>query len=847
MPAFDYPSGMWPSGITLPSDGIGYAQPFEVASGNLSSANGSIYPVAVPRVDSSGTEINKHIVPYSAQLFYASLDSIKQEYSARGATEPEFHAFLDSAGSETEVLTSWSGMLSMPLENTHYMIEEAQNAISGLVCMSGWADDFTDYFRRVFDYRVLLSSVPSGQRLQNNVSYFNIASGTSVTIDPLDRARSGTFPLSLDDVKHLGSQWGVNSDGSRNYGSTEWAGSGIAVGEQDERSPVFQQHTFMGHFDWLAQSIMWRPPVVESFSSGVYVSEDSYVQYGRGNSALASGGATSQDAWWHANDSSPIPSGRQPNESVNDPLAEGSGTTPNSELYGDLGSWRIGRPEINRLIPQGGYSSFSTPGSTPVSFRWGPTTIEYYEQHKVLASGGQLSSNTKDYSQELTASGNYYDSGTGYSDDDAFRLYKFQSDRHGSITGYEFPALADPNPAVTGNMLEATDPGTVTHGSEVFQTAISWVSPAASGKWEATGSEVQAGSGIAYPVGSGSEIVIEVEIDSHEAPQGWTSLNGRTDWAGLHLCVQTNKHLPDTLENTSNGSYARAGFDELEIGGSLDLVDSWVEGSNNSQFEQLVFLYPQTSYEDDLDGAFNASGQFATSGYDFYKRTPSLIKTYFTEKGHIDPMTFEVGGDYAVDGQVPQTTIMTGSSHFVYGDIGYIRSADSPGWRGNNINHSSLATTTEWSYGIDETRNSASYPSGASFTTLKLSDYTPSGTTYTLPLWTKFSEDMSNLSTAWTSGALGHYSPDADLSDGGNHWKSFSSHVSMSGWDAAVNGADPYWGYSEDTGGATIDSLTLLDLISSGPSHYASVSGVGYSVNSIHLKFPVILGPSGIN
>ncbi|MBT5188158.1 MAG: hypothetical protein HOM01_15225 [Kordiimonadaceae bacterium] len=848
MAEFVYPSGagaLWPTGFTAPTSGVAYVQPFSGASGNLSTPSGSVYPIAVPRIDpgaTSGTDGNQYIVPYSAQLFYAALSGIQAEYAEREAIEPEFHAFHDKDKTSYEVLTSWSGLLSAPLENFHMVVEEAQNAISGLVCMDGWNDDMEDYQRRVFDYRILMSGVPSGNRLSNNVSYYNVSSGSTVTINPLDRARSGLFPINVEDAKNLHSQWGVAADGSRTYGTDEFGASGVAAGDQSERDPEFQQHAFVGHFDWLVQSLMWRPPIVESFTKGTNTTESNYVQYDRGNSALSSGAPSSSTVWWHANDTRDD-GGAQ---SVNDPLAAGSGTIPNSEILGDLGAWRVGKPLMNRLMPLGGLPLGADTSDTPTSFSWNPDTLEMYEQHDVQAISGSLSSNIKDYSKWVTASGIVYDPGTGYSDDSADRFYKSQSKRHGSITGYSFAGLLDPDPGEPGYISEPTDPGSISHKAEAFQSAISWISPAASGRWEAAGSSVQAGSGISYPIGSGSEIVIDATIDTHDSPSGWAVHNGRSDWTGLHICVQTNKHIPEEVENTSTGAVASLGFDEKRKGGSLDSFDSWVEGDTNTQFKKLVYVEQSQHLTGDIDPAFDASGQIA-SGYDYLRRTPSLLNTCYTEGGNLTAMVYDSTTTLAVAGSVTQTNIMTGGeSFYVYGDVRLANAGES--WRGNNYSFASLSSTTEWSYGISESASAASYPSGVAFTTLKLSDYSPaSGTVYTLPLWTKFEEDMAALSTAWTSGAIGYYSPDADLSDGGNHWDAFSSDVDVSGWNAAVNGADPMFGYAEDTGGATIDAITLLDVVSSGPNHWLGTSGAGYSVSSIRLKFPVILGPSGLN
>jgi hypothetical protein len=310
MAEFVYPTGsgaLWPTGFTTPTSEISYVQPFFGASGNLSTPFGSVYPIAVPRIDpgaTSGTDGNQYILPYSAQLFYTALDSIKAEYTERGATEPEFHAFYDKDKTSYDVLTNWSGLLDAPLENFHMVIEEAQNAISGLVCMSGWKDDMTDYLARAFDYRILMSGVPSGNRLSNNVSYYNVSSGSTITINPLDRARAGLFPINMEDAKHLNSQWGVAADGSRTYGTDEFGASGIAVDVHADRDPEFQQHAFMGHFDWLVQSIMWRPPFVESFTNGggesfssinfergANSSSETHTQVGFASSGFADGAA----------------------------------------------------------------------------------------------------------------------------------------------------------------------------------------------------------------------------------------------------------------------------------------------------------------------------------------------------------------------------------------------------------------------------------------------------------------------------------------------------------------------------------------------------------------------------
>lgn len=366
-----YPSGIFPDGMELPTSGFGIGTYFPTTSGNLSSEDGMVYPIAVPRIDSGSTSGqpsgNSYIVPYSAQMFWAALSSIKKEYETRGATEPTFHAYIDASGLIREEIVNHSGLLAMPLQNFHYLISDAYTAISGLICMPEWIDTFTDYMSRVFDYRILMSGVLPENRLSDNVSYYSTLDGANKVINPLSRARSGDWPLSLEDVKHLGSIWGVAIDGTRRYGSEVFtpnpAGSGahnLSWTPNPPREQEFQQYAFMGHFDWLIQSIMWRAPFVETLSKN-QAEDTALLNYYRGGLPPTftepsgfTGDPTLYTPWtgyggeiWNSS----LPDTQVPPTYKNDALAEADIIGPVTTSATDYGNIYISNPIMVRNMP----------------------------------------------------------------------------------------------------------------------------------------------------------------------------------------------------------------------------------------------------------------------------------------------------------------------------------------------------------------------------------------------------------------------------------------------------------------------------------------------------------------
>jgi len=873
-----YPSSMWSGGMTLPVSGdIGYVQPFDTASGNLANGTG-IYPLAVPRIDAAATTGitgNSHILPYSAQLFYTALESIKLEYTARGATEPDFHVFYDYAKTDTEILASHSGLLEMPLQNFPHLVEEAQEAISGLVCMSGWSDSMGDYMNRVFDYRILLADVPSGNRLQDGVTYRNIATGQDETINCLTRARSGLFPLDFNAIKNLSSTWGVMASGTRLYtAGGEFSGVGQPIGDRTTREPEFQQFSFMGHFDWLAQSLLWRPPVVESFKNSTDTNTHSLITHERDRWESASGFYYDDpdDVWWHASGTSP--SGVPSKSSNYDTAALVSAPAPSSLIYGDLGYWRVNKQRSTKCTPIGTYVTGESSGTT-----WEldtPDLPSLYEQVALNNTGSGLDVNTKDYYKSDNFSGYVYNSGTGsggYNGDYVDINTKIYSERPQDFSTYNQVGYVDPDPSASGAYLgqpgQATTAGAFEAGPEIFETSVSWISPGASGRWEISNSVVEAGSGISYPLGSGSAIVVDMNIDSHNAASGeWTSHTGRNDFEGVHVCLQTNKHIPHIIEKDSNSRTADLIWTmekQMVVFDDFILFD-YVEGAQNEQYQLLTYDTNSisNSYNSDLNAAFGSDGVLA-SGYSFIRKAPTLMGLYFSSTGLQESQTLVSDGTFYNGGEEVLETVFSGSWS-MFGDLPTNRSnrygsLGGINWRqggGTLISDSDLTADTEWDWGLEESIGATSYPSGAVASIYSLSDTTPtsgtaSGTLYTVDLWDKYIADMDRLATHWPSGAVGSYDVDPDLLPSGNDWERFedSTDSGVSGWHNAVartsGVATAQFGQLEDDGGTTIDALSFNQLISNGASTFAPSGGVGYNINSIWLKYPVILGPSGLN
>lgn len=1108
MGVFSYPSGtgsMFPSGFTTPSGDVGLSLSFEATSGNLSSESGMVYPVAVPRLDSGAQSGLEYYLPYSAQMFSAAMSGIKEEYIARGATEPVFYAYFDSSGTVKEEITSYSGLLSMPLANFHMTIRDCYTAISGLVCMSGWEDDMTDYMRRVFDYRVMLKNVPSGNRLQNNVTYFNLASGSNVTINPLDRARSGLFPLSLDDVKYVGTKWGVDPSGNRNYGSEVFGATGVAASPgsgifpSGDRDPLFTNSNFMGHYDWLAQSIMWRGPFVETFSkdtgsdsvtyinlnknqpydvamghdddfrngrglsdtsgtseaSGMYVDtfpatpiyptvektatnqtttleqyvakgikpsptgtatfEAGYqplngIDYGdlaikgpscvrgtvnelnKGDTVEASGDRRDEvraDLSFisevrmsdlidspdgplqglpyeevsplripstHASDSSYTESfdyclryntsnGQEPN-SVMFPIFEEItasrstsglrvemkdwfGCTPGS-AYGSFSGYvtsdgpvvdgGVAEPDFSIPVARAGYERVSKLGSgftipskvdpTPTNFQyWGNPTTSKAGHFSGIVSGVShyvltLREGTEykwgrqwNYWGQYTPS-QYTESHISgwnrYSDGNPVYSIPFQtfnlggSGRFGvngidtlcqsagspgggllfNMTSAEYDAAFSDFVEYSGNLPSSgyhaveMGPSGYTPTYHPMQTTVELKKSLASV------------SGYSYPIGSGSQAILDVDLDSRPAlPADVSGAFGRGDWQGLHLCLTSNKHLPDDFRRSSSGAYNTTDYSVNVYPGQYKAYYEFAE-------EQFLFndINPGTQFKLGIspikfsDGVstknwsdeewqlFDASGRLHSNVTTRYK-TPSVVQSYFTRGGystHLVSQTqlsgFLTDAPEYVNGTsenrpAPHADISGIGNVFngkqcytVYGDGNYIFETG-----GHESGVDRWQCTKDL---FDMETNGA--PSGMHYTILKVDDFSPSGTTYTVDIWDQFKSDMDNLTINASGGYFGTtwdstLSPTVlSLSSSVNNMSYGFAGLAPSG--SGFEGMDPAFGIlNYETQGVELTSLALVDaaLSEEGTSRIPA-GGTGYTLRSIRLKFPVILGPSGL-
>jgi hypothetical protein len=846
---FSYPSGIFPSGMTLPSSGLGYVQPFTSASGNLSDPSGAVYPLAVPRIDSSGTEANKYIVPYSAQLFYTSLDSIKQEYSARGATEPLFYAYHDVSGVSKTELTSFSGLLTCPLQNFGMIVDDAKNAISGLVCMSGWNDDFVDYFRRAFDYRILMSGVPSGQRLQDNVSYYNVASGSTVTINPLDRARSGDFPFSSNDVKHLGSQWGVGVDGTRRYGSGIFpSGDAAAPSGGISRDPEFQQYTFMGHWDWLVQSIMWRPPIVESFTNGTEVAETGYINVNSNDNPFRFGNSVSQ---WQDNEAmvpagargvtqldlsatSAWPAYQDLNASFLNsspafrwyfsaydqylPVDKGK-TTPRTMDIGDYGQVYIGKPRCRHdetthdgtqsLMPELQIVSEITVSATVSGLAVSLDTNHYAHLTEVIEGGADLQTSWK---------------------------------LGGNVGGFQDPELSE----------------------HLAETSISFVSPELSGRWGnnpqisgmtgreplwSTPSDGPFGTPetlndrdpIVYPLGSGSAMVVDISMDAHPtvaSSAGWdTSLIGESDPNGVFLSITTDRHVPTIFYNLDHNSTDST----LSPSGSGRYLGS-TSSMAHVRYQGVPVI--ASNYEDTGDWGFTRISFEADAEFILNDNTvavnPNRDKA-FLELRHVNRN--DVNAAFDASGSLVDTTVVTYFEsptivNAYTGENGLSEAYNSQvSWAGNwkpekdFYGISSLPMTTSAKNAI---------PSGINFTQYKLDNYAPaSGTQYEIPLWEKMKAEMDHTASVWSSMKTSGPEPEFGISsDIGQNWKNaFRGAVGIS------PGATPSFGIDDDEDWFSIQAVSFNQVAMLNGAH---LSDLGYTIKSFRYKFPVILSPSGI-
>lgn len=793
MGSFNYGSGLWPGGMTLPSSDIGYCQEFNSASGNLSNTSGMVYPIAVPRIDpgaTSGTAGNQYILPYSAQVFSAALSGIQLEYSSRNATEPTFYAYFDASGTVKAEVSGYRDLLSMPLANFHYLIEDVYTAISGLVLMDNWNDDMQDYMRRVFDYRTLLSDVPSENRLQDNVEYFNIASGTNLIINPLTRARAGEFPLSLDDVRYLGSKWGINPNGSRNYGSSEFSGSGIAAGGSGTRDPHFQQATFMGHFDWLAQSIMWRPPVVESFSKGTEGSEQSFLHLNRKERDADPTSDRAVIASQQGQTPIDIGSADYPSALTNhiyDAYTDSSKgkSLPRILDMGDYGDVHIGKPQT-KVFGQGGSEAIQD----------GIPSLEIVPEVTVANNASGLS---------LKMSTNHA----------LIRSYTGYVSRDWGHTDVGFNGTTD---------LQGT----------VAQSAISLVTPSMSGVWTThpdipnpgplpswagttdgtwgTYKLVEDKDEFLYPLGSGSEIVLDIDIDTHTTT-GPTATFGRSDFGGVYISVTTPRHVPNVfyseVHNTDTGRYygntgsldgnSREGFARISVESSdtYFIFDEFGEvvGTGSNPMHNKLFIDQRYVDRSEVENAFDSKGLLDnTNGVLSYYETPSIVTSHEYVFG---------GPGLAYQGQI----------------------------------------RPDASWDVDSTLASdfkASIPSGIHFTSYKLDDYAPaSGSLYSVPLWSKMKTEMDDMATRWANmyRCIAQDDP-FTTSTISQRWKNAFRNAPGAEVDAT-----PTFGIEDNEDWFEIGALTINQVAILGSSH---VSNLGYQLRSVRYKFPEILGPSGL-
>jgi hypothetical protein len=423
----------------------------------------------------------------------------------------------------------------------------------------------------------------------------------------------------------------------------------------------------------------------------------------------------------------------------------------------------------------------------------------------------------------------------------AIQYFQCHSIRHGEEASVTFgPEILSQyhdycNPIYSQTTLAYAGTFAHTIGTEVYQSAISWVAPESSGRWGTVGDNFSGvGNSLKYPIGSGSEIVIDVDVDSHISMNGHSMLQGRSDFIGLHVCVQSNKHLPEIVYHKTNINDGRHDawiaemvssnvYDELFVGQGGESV---VRHSNNPAYGKLAYTGTHSNIKTASNTLpFTASGQLAST-HGILRTTPTLIQSYWTDQGYLLPVSN--GGVYR--SAIPYTSYLNGTKKVFYGDVP-VQRVEQDGIIGNQG-----PSDTNWHYSILPSAN-WSYPSGSMFTTLKISDYAPaSGNRYTLPLWDKFEGDMARLRTGFLNGRL---------DNNGYPW-SVAGYISGSNWANCVDGADPMFGYQEDIGGAYIDALTLLDIIKSGPGSYLPASGAGYQVHSVRLKFPAILGPSGV-
>jgi hypothetical protein len=254
---------------------------------------------------------------------------------------------------------------------------------------------------------------------------------------------------------------------------------------------------------------------------------------------------------------------------------------------------------------------------------------------------------------------------------------------------------------------------------------------------------------------------------------------------------------------------------------------------------------------------FDASGN-ARSGWVHRHGTPNLLQEYYTCGGwaphlvgttsYTKPSTGETEIFRETDREdydYPATELpdFNGTqSYVIYGD-GILKKehGDSASYPIESFSEQSL-----WENGPGDLRSETNTPSGMHHTYVKLEDITPSGTVYEVDIWSNFTKDMTNLAETWGSAFVG-----ASLADLEENGPSVATST-IEGWKNAVassgsSNPNPPLGYVSGEGlGIELENITFIDLAMSQEGVGLGADGVGYTLNSFWLKFPVILGPSGV-
>jgi len=184
---------------------------------------------------------HNNILHVSAPAFAQIMEILTQVNAIRGSSSPVFYQHFREDESNKVSMSGYdvtqmeNAIAESPLTCFHLYVRDLQNSIESIVADADYNDDMVDYFRRTFDYRWRLNSIPASDRISDGVQIRSKTGTTSV--DAYTRVSAGSWPFTVAEIKDMVSYQGTDS--------------GTAT-------PV------LGHM-WILQSLLYSSPQTEVF------------------------------------------------------------------------------------------------------------------------------------------------------------------------------------------------------------------------------------------------------------------------------------------------------------------------------------------------------------------------------------------------------------------------------------------------------------------------------------------------------------------------------------------------------------------------------------------------------